>query len=109
MDKHAAKAPQPPAKKLIGEGPWRVSAAEKEKYYRQGYNTCALGQERHSGESSSQLYGSLARGKIHDDRERQLHDEAKSCGSQPAYIRVIKRRLKPLLLESTRFRPKGDD
>jgi len=27
-----------------------------------------------------------------DPRERQLHDEAKSCGNQPAYIRVIYRR-----------------
>jgi len=26
-------------------------------------------------------------------RQRQLHDEDKSCGSQPAYIRVIYRRL----------------
>lgn len=28
-----------------------------------------------------------------DTRQRQLHDEDKSCGSQPAYIRVIYRRL----------------
>ena len=28
-----------------------------------------------------------------EDRERQLHDEDKSCGIQPAYIRVIYRRL----------------
>ena len=26
-------------------------------------------------------------------RQRQLHDEDKSCGTQPAYIRVIYRRL----------------
>jgi hypothetical protein len=28
-----------------------------------------------------------------DTRQRQLHDEDKSCGTQPAYIRVIYRRL----------------
>jgi hypothetical protein len=28
-----------------------------------------------------------------DFRQRQLHDEDKSCGIQPAYIRVINRRL----------------
>lgn len=28
-----------------------------------------------------------------DTRQRQLHDEDKSCGIQPAYIRVIYRRL----------------
>ncbi len=28
-----------------------------------------------------------------DTRQRQLHDEDKSCGSQPAYIRMIYRRL----------------
>jgi hypothetical protein len=28
-----------------------------------------------------------------DFRQRQLHDEDKSCGIQPAYIRVIYRRL----------------
>lgn len=28
-----------------------------------------------------------------DFRQRQLHDEDKSCGIQPAYIRVIDRRL----------------
>lgn len=30
---------------------------------------------------------------ILDFRQRQLHDEDKSCGIQPAYIRVIYRRL----------------
>ena len=29
-----------------------------------------------------------------NSRQRQLHDEDKSCGSQPANIRVINRRLK---------------
>jgi len=33
-----------------------------------------------------------------DTRQRQLHDEDKSCGIQPAYIRVIYRRLKPCAL-----------
>ena len=28
-----------------------------------------------------------------EHRQRQLHDEDKSCGIQPAYIRVIYRRL----------------
>jgi hypothetical protein len=28
-----------------------------------------------------------------DTRQRQLHDEDKSCGTQPAYIRMIYRRL----------------
>lgn len=28
-----------------------------------------------------------------DTRQRQLHDEDKSCGNQPAYIRMIYRRL----------------
>ena len=31
-------------------------------------------------------------------RQRQLHDEDKSCGTQPAYIRVIYRRLRPCAL-----------
>jgi hypothetical protein len=30
---------------------------------------------------------------ILEHRQRQLHDEDKSCGIQPAYIRVIYRRL----------------
>ncbi|MBI9105032.1 MAG: hypothetical protein JEY99_21635 [Spirochaetales bacterium] len=30
-----------------------------------------------------------------DNRERQLHDEDKSGGNQPAYIRVIDRRFMP--------------
>jgi hypothetical protein len=32
-----------------------------------------------------------------DARERQLRDEDKSCGSQPAHIRVIYRRAMPLM------------
>jgi len=31
-------------------------------------------------------------------RQRQLHDEDKSCGTQPAYIRVICRRICPCAL-----------
>ena len=30
---------------------------------------------------------------ILESRQRQLHDEDKSCGTQPAYIRMIYRRL----------------
>jgi hypothetical protein len=33
-----------------------------------------------------------------DTRQRQLHDEDKSCGTQPAYIRVIYRRLRSCAL-----------
>jgi len=33
-----------------------------------------------------------------DLRERQLHDEDKSCGNQPAHIRVIYRRLSAAVL-----------
>ena len=38
---------------------------------------------------------------ILDPRQRQLHDEDKSCGIQPAYIRVIYRRL--LLLFCSKY------
>jgi|GEM_PF-6977607 len=37
-------------------------------------------------------------------RQRQLHDEDKSCGIQPAYIRVIYRRLLLLLCSKSTFR-----
>jgi hypothetical protein len=37
-----------------------------------------------------------------DTRQRQLHDEDKSCGIQPAYIRMIYRRLSSCAL--TRIR-----
>ena len=37
-----------------------------------------------------------------DTRQRQLHDEDKSCGIQPAYIRMIYRRLSSCTL--TRIR-----
>jgi hypothetical protein len=33
-----------------------------------------------------------------ETRQRQLHDEDKSCGIQPAYIRVIYRRYNPCAL-----------
>jgi len=33
--------------------------------------------------------GTQNSGMIHDPRARQLHDEEKSGGTQPAYIRVI--------------------
>ena len=33
-------------------------------------------------------------GMTFDTRQRQLHDEDKSCGTQPAYIRMIYRRIR---------------
>ena len=36
-----------------------------------------------------------------DTRQRPLHDEDKSCGTQPAYIRVIYRRLSSSALTGT--------
>jgi hypothetical protein len=37
-------------------------------------------------------YEASGNGMILDFRERQLHDEPLSCGTQPAYIRLINRR-----------------
>ena len=37
-------------------------------------------------------YEASGNGMILDTRERQLHDEPLSCGTQPAYIRLINRR-----------------
>jgi hypothetical protein len=43
-----------------------------------------------------------------DTRQRQLHDEDKSCGTQPAYIRMIYRRLSSCALtEIYGFKKKG--
>lgn len=39
-------------------------------------------------------------------RPRQLHDEDKSCGTQPAHIRVIDRRLSLLMFCFTLYVPK---
>ena len=39
-----------------------------------------------------------------DARQRQLHDEDKSCGIQPAHIRVIYRRLLLLLCSKSTFK-----
>jgi len=38
-----------------------------------------------------------------DVRQRQLHDEDKSCGIQPAYIRVIYRRLSAAVLTQVHY------
>jgi hypothetical protein len=38
-----------------------------------------------------------------ENRQRQLHDEEKSCGTQPAYIRVIYRLLSMLLCPKFTF------
>jgi hypothetical protein len=42
-----------------------------------------------------------------ETRQRQLHDEDKSCGIQPAYIRVIYRRLSAAVLTQVHC-SKGD-
>ena len=42
-----------------------------------------------------------------DIRQRQLHDEDKSCGIQPAYIRVIYRRLSAAVLTRSAHYSKG--
>ena len=40
-------------------------------------------------------------------RQRQLHDEDKSCGIQPAYIRVIYRRLSAAVLTQVHYSKGG--
>jgi hypothetical protein len=42
-----------------------------------------------------------------DFRQRQLRDEDKSCGNQPAYIRLINRRLTLLMSCSVIYAQKG--
>ena len=55
------------------------------------YCKAAQGAQPRSGEPSSALLDK-ALGRTHVFRKRQLRDEAKSCGNQPANIRVINRR-----------------
>jgi hypothetical protein len=50
------------------------------------------GAQPRTGEPSFKLLDKTF-GRTHATRERQLHDEDKSCGTQPAYIRVINRRI----------------
>ena len=60
-----------------------------------------------SGEPSDTSFDKTL-GRTHVDRERQLRDEAKSGGNQPANIRVINRRkevpLPDSVLELTRLK-----
>ena len=51
-----------------------------------------MGRDHGHGEPSNALWD-MASGLTSDIRQRQLHDEAMKCGSQPANIRMIKRRL----------------
>ncbi len=51
-----------------------------------------MGRDHGQGEPSNAL-GDMASGLTPDLRQRQLHDEAMKCGSQPANIRMINRRL----------------
>src|SRR3990172_5011469 len=44
-----------------------------------------------------------------DTRQRQLHDEDKSCGIQPAYIRMIYRRLSSCALTRSEERRGGEE
>jgi hypothetical protein len=54
---------------------------------------CILARTSTGWENPRLGYEAPAYGMTLDFRQRQLHDEDKSCGIQPAYIRVIDRRL----------------
>ncbi len=73
-----------------------------------GCNTAWARAEEANGRTLVRAIWLLPWRMIRDLRERQLHDEGKSCGIQPAYIRVIKRRFKPLLPGPTLCYSKGE-
>ena len=55
--------------------------------------TCISARIAAGWENPRIIYEAPAYRLIFDFRQRQLHDEDKSCGIQPAHIRVIYRRL----------------
>jgi hypothetical protein len=58
-----------------------------------GIKVCISARVAAGWENPRQNYEAPDYRMILDFRQRQLHDEDKSCGIQPAYIRVIYRRL----------------
>jgi len=64
---------------------------------------CILARTTAGGENPRTTYEAPVSRMTLDFRERQLHDEDKSCGIQPAYIRVIYRRLSAAVLPKVHY------
>jgi hypothetical protein len=68
---------------------------------------CILARTTAGGENPRVGYEAPVSGMTLDFRQRQLHDEDKSCGIQPAYIRVIYRRLSADVLPHVHYTEGG--
>jgi hypothetical protein len=68
---------------------------------------CLLARTTAGGENPRGTYEASAKMMTLDSRQRQLHDEDKSCGIQPAYIRVIYRRLSAAVLTQVHYSKGG--
>ena len=68
---------------------------------------CILVRTTAGGENPRPSYEAPVSRMTLDVRQRQLHDEDKSCGIQPAYIRVIYRRLSAAVLPQVHYSKGG--